>query len=78
MSRILTVSDELYARLEAEARARGLSSIERLLEEWEQNEADSARRKEVVNSIDDLRERLYAKYGEMTDSTEAGREDRAR
>ncbi len=77
MSRTLIISDELYARLEKEARMRDLS-IERLIEEWERNEANLLRRKDVVREIDDLRERLYSKYGEMTDSTDLVREDRAR
>jgi predicted CopG family antitoxin len=63
MSRTITVSDELYTRLEAEAHARGLKSIERLLEDWGQNEATLKERKDVVKEIDDLRERLFAKYG---------------
>jgi predicted CopG family antitoxin len=65
MSRTITISDELYARLEAEARARGLNTIERLLEEREQSEADLNERPRVVKRIDDLRERLFLKYGEM-------------
>ncbi len=77
MSRTLIISDELYARLEKEARMRDLS-IERLIEEWERNEANLLRRKDVVHEIDDLRERLYSKYGEMIDSTDLVREDRAR
>lgn len=77
MSRTLTISDELYARLEKEARMRGLS-IERLIEEWEQNEANLLRRKDVVREIDGLRERLFSEYGEMPDSTDLIGEDRAR
>jgi predicted CopG family antitoxin len=78
MSRTITVSDELYTRLEAEARARGLKSIERLLEEWGQNETTLKERKDVVKEIDDLRERLFAKYGAQPDSVELIREDRTR
>ena len=77
MSRSLTISDELYDRLEKEAQIRGLS-IERLIEEWEQNEATLLRRKNVVRSIDGLREQLFSKYGEMPDSSGSVREDRAR
>jgi predicted CopG family antitoxin len=77
MSKTLTISDELYTRLEREAQARGLS-IERLIEEWERNEAAALRREEAVRGIDDLRRRLFAAYGEMPDSTEIVREDRAR
>ena len=78
MSRTITISDELYARLEAEARARGLNDIERLLEEREQGEFDLNERQRVVKRIDDLRERLFIKYGEMPDSVELLRADRNR
>ncbi len=78
MSRTITISDDLYARLEAEARARGLTSIEHLLEGWEHAEADLNQRKDVVRRIDNLREHLFAEYGEMPDSVELMREDRAR
>ena len=77
MSRTLTISDELYDRLEREAQIRGLS-IELLIEAWERNEADLLRRKDVVRGIDSLRERLFSKYGEMPDSSDLIREDRAR
>lgn len=39
---------------------------------------ETSHRKEVVQEIDDLRNRLFAKYGYMSDSTELLREDRAR
>lgn len=78
MSRTLTISDELYDRLKAEAQARGLASIELLLEERQRNEANSDQRADVVRRIDELRESLFAKYGQMPDSTELLREDRAR
>lgn len=78
MSRTLTISDELYSRLEAEARARGLNSVERLLEERKETKADLDQREEVVRRIIQLREGLFAKYGEMPDSAELVREDRAR
>ncbi len=77
MSRTLIISNELYARLEKEARIRGLS-IQRLIEEWERNEANLLHRKNIVREIADLREHLYSKYGEMSDSTDLVREDRAR
>ena len=77
MSRTLTISDELYARLEKEAQLRGLS-IELLIEEWERAEANLLRRKDVVRGIDGLRERLFSKYGAMPDSSDLVREDRAR
>jgi hypothetical protein len=60
-----------------EAQMRGLS-IERLIEEWERNEANLLRRKDIVREIDGLREHLFSKYGEMPDSADLVREDRAR
>ena len=59
-------------------RARGLDSVEQLLEKLHAHESESLRRKEVVREIDDLRNRLRAKYGDMPDSVELLREDRAR
>lgn len=78
MSRTLTIKDELYQRLKAEAGARGLESIEQLLEQHASNGADLGQRSEAVKDIDLLRNRLLAKYGEMPDSTNLIREDRAR
>ena len=78
MSRTLTIPDELYERLQAEARARGLGSVERLLDELGRNGVDVPQRNGAVSGIDNLRERLRAKYGEMPDSVALLREDRAR
>ena len=78
MSRTITISDELYARLEVEARACGLNSVERLLEEWKRSKPNIVQRKTVVERIDALRERLFIKYGEMPDSVELLRADRNR
>jgi hypothetical protein len=78
MSRTLTVSDELYERLEAEARKRGVKTVEELLDLLQSLETDTALRKNVVRQIDFLRDRLFARYGEMPDSVELLREDRAR
>jgi hypothetical protein len=76
MSRTLTISDELFARLEASARQRGLAGVEQLLEEWQAHAEDRSRRVEVVKRIDALRDRLFATYGEMPDSVALIREDR--
>ena len=78
MSRTLTISDELYARLESEARDRGLKSVEELLDRLQTLETDIAHRKDAVRQIDLLRERLLARYGQLPDSVELLREDRAR
>ncbi len=76
MSRILTISDKLYTRLELAAQERGLANIEQLLESWLPDEQELARRRETVQSIDALRQRLFANYGEMTDSVELLRNKR--
>lgn len=78
MSQTLTVSDDLYARLEQTAQQRGLPRVEDLLEIWQTTEDERNRRREVVQRIDDLRERLFATYGEMPDSCDLLREDRER
>jgi hypothetical protein len=77
MSRTLTVSDDVYERLEMTARRRGLESVEQLLEEWQLDD-DIQTRQANVDRIDALRKRLFTKYGQMADSTALLREDRAR
>lgn len=77
MSRNLTLSDELYARLEAEARNRGLDSITKLLAEMGATEPRRDRR-EAIRRIDALREQLRTTHGELPDSTELLRADRQR
>jgi ribbon-helix-helix CopG family protein len=78
MSRTLTLPDELYERLESLARSRGLGSIEELLEQWQSDADELEQRRETVRRIDALREELFARYGEMPDSTPLIREDRDR
>jgi hypothetical protein len=78
MSRTITISDELYDKLETQARMRGLKSVEQLLEQLEKSEPEALKRKDIVRGIDILRNRLLAKYGQMPDSSELLREDRAR
>jgi hypothetical protein len=78
MSRTLTISDELFARLEAEAHNQGLNTVEELLDRMQIHEDRLARRDDVVREIDRLREQLLARYGQMPDSVDLVREDRAR
>jgi predicted CopG family antitoxin len=78
MSRTVTISDELYERLEGEARSRGLDSVERLLEDVGRNGINHDARAGTVRRVDELRARLSAAHGEMSDSTELLAEDRAR
>ena len=76
MARMLTISETLYDELDAEARRRGLS-IEELLEQWRSTE-ELDKRQEAVARVERLERRLRARYGDMPDSTELVREDRAR
>jgi hypothetical protein len=78
MSHNLTLSDELYRQLEAEAQNRGLGSVEKLLTEIGSPEDLRRERRETVRRIDSLREQLRGKYGELPDSTDLLRADRLR
>jgi hypothetical protein len=78
MSQTLTISDTLYNRLEQAARERGFASIEQLLETWQAFDAERQRRQQIVQRIDQVREQMFTTYGEMLDSVELLREDRAR
>jgi hypothetical protein len=78
MSHTLTISDTLYARLEHAARERGFQSIEQLLEAWQAVDAERQQRQQIVQQIDQVREQMFTTYGEMPDSVEFLREDRAR
>jgi hypothetical protein len=82
MSRTITVSDELYARLEGAAHRWGLTGVEQLLERVADppatDEDELRRRAEVVAAIDAHRAELLQKYGVMPDSTDLIREDRER
>lgn len=76
MGKTLTVSDDVYEQLERLAKAQGAGNVEALLARLWQDEL--RRRREVGRRIDALRERLFAKYGYLGDSTEMIREDRER
>ena len=82
MSRNLTISDDLYVQLESISQAQGFDSIEKLIEQtlevWQDKDDDLAKRQEVVQRINLLREQLLAKYGEQPDSTDLIRADRER
>jgi hypothetical protein len=78
MSQTLTIPDVLYIQLETTVRMRGLKSIEQLLELWQSRENELHQRQKTVRRIDALREQIFAKYGEMPDSTALIREDRER
>jgi hypothetical protein len=78
MSRTLTISEGLYARLEAAAQRLGLQDVVQLLETWETDGEELARRAKVVQDIDSLREKILKTCGPMPDSVDLMREDRER
>lgn len=75
MSQTLSIPEDLYERLENTARLRGLS-IEKLLEEWAQRDAELKRRAVVGQRVNSIYERMKAKYGVMSDSADLIRADR--
>ena len=78
MSRTITIPDDVYDRLSAEARAHGLS-IEQLLRSWPASEkAPYGANDNVFARVVALGDELAARYGEMADSVDLVREDRAR
>jgi len=81
MNQTLTISENLYNRLLFESQSRSLSIeqlIEWIVEEWERRESELRQRQEAVREIHELRDRIFAKHGEMPDSVELLREDRNR
>jgi hypothetical protein len=82
MSHTLTISDDLYTRLEATARRQGVS-IEELLQRWPLSDQSAwdrelRARQEAVERSRALFAELEARYGAFPDSTDLIREDRAR
>ncbi len=83
MRRTLTISDDLYEKLELTAQQNGVpveSFAENMLEDglsrvWE---AELTRRREVVDRILAFQQKMSEKYGVMEDSIELIREDRER
>jgi|GEM_PF-511788 hypothetical protein len=78
----LAISDTLYKQLETTAQNSGFTSLEDFLAElvrlWETRAEELRRRHQVVTQIDELRTRLWRKYGVMSDSVDLIREDRTR
>ncbi len=77
MSKAIELTDDIYARLDDLARKSGFDNISRLIEAW-LREVELRRREELVRRIDEHREEMFAKYGEMEDSVFSIREDRER
>ena len=78
MSRTLRISNELYERLDADARTRGFANVEGMLEAQTSDAFDLQQRQAAVRRIDGLRKRLFATYGEIPNSTDSIRDDRTR
>jgi hypothetical protein len=78
MSHTLVISEDLYQQLASTAERLGLSRVEQLLEKWQADQQENRRRAEVVQHIDEIRNRLYGRLGEMPDSANLIREDRER
>jgi predicted CopG family antitoxin len=82
MSRTITVSDDLYTRLEQAASKRGLANVEQLLEKVDEAPTVSAeelrRRREAGEWVEALHAQMVEKYGLMPDSADLVREDRER
>ena len=77
MSRTLTISDAAYERLRAEAGRRGVS-VEQLIEGWKPEDDEGRQWRDAADRAEEIQERLYARYGEMPDSTPLIRDDRER
>jgi hypothetical protein len=73
MSQILTISDDLYAHLEAAAQRRGLSSVQQLLETWHASEEALSRfhvlaeqwKKETAHYSNVARKAMHPAYQEI-------------
>jgi hypothetical protein len=79
------MNDELFAELVESVREGGAimrgekEPSRKFVVEAPNVESDEIRyRQQVVRRVNELRERLFATYGEMTDSVELIRADRAR
>lgn len=82
MYQSITLSDMLYQKLQTTAQNDGFESLEeflqKLIEVWQAQRKELARRQAQVRRIDEMRARLLESYGEMQDSTELIRADRER
>ena len=84
-----TASEYVRELIRADQARREEQKLEKLLMERLQSSPDAAldiediraqlsRRRSAVRSIDKLREKLYSKYGRMSDSVDLVQEDRRR
>lgn len=63
MNRTLSISTDLYARLEKTAKRRGLKTVEQLLDVWQGVEEEMLRRSTAPPEAG--REGLFSYYGEQ-------------
>jgi len=78
MQHVLTISEELYQKLQISAQENGFSSIEKLLEDWQKRERALNHRQLLVQRIVALRTRIQNASNVFPDSVALLREDRAR
>jgi hypothetical protein len=77
VSHTLILPDQVYSRLTEIAAERGLTSVEQLLTTFTATES-ACQRSAAVRRVDELRTELAGRYGQMPDSVDLIREDRAR
>lgn len=78
MQHVLTISEELYQKLQSSAQENGLSSIEKLLENWQKRESALKQQQVLVQPIVALRTRIQNSSNLFPDSVALLREDRER
>jgi hypothetical protein len=78
MQQILTISENLYQRLQVTAQENQMPSIEQLIEYWQRRDSALKRRREIVQNIVAIREQLASEYTQFPDSVALLQEERAR
>ncbi len=78
MQQVISISENLYNRLQVTAIENGLPSIEQLLEYWQKREATLKQRQIIVRQIVSIRERLQREFNQFPDSVTLLQEDRSR
>jgi hypothetical protein len=75
MSQTITISDDLYARLDQSARDRGLDSIQNLIEVWQIAEEERERPRDAVQLIDAIYQRMFEAHSEKAEGAHWIRQD---
>ncbi len=78
MSVTLTISEKAFKKLQSAAIRQGFMKVEKFLENWNLDESELIKRRELVERIDARREKIFKEIGLMSDSAEIVREDRER